>query len=328
MIFANCDSWWRLRWIARGRPKATDVIQYHSVYRFDGKLGWSVVPGLERHPMAAGATVSTNSKGIRGSREYGYVKSAEVLRVVAIGDSFTFGEEVSDEATYPAYVGTLMSGAEVLNLGVGGYGHDQMALYLAMEGVKYRPDVVVLGFVGGDMERNTLRFRDYWKPRFSLVGGRLTLDSDVVPTIDETTRREFWRLKCLDLLGIALSRGEDLVGLGRRAERGITERLLDRIVEDAMACDARAVFVYLAFGEEITGDKPSDDEAFFRTYCESRVSWYNGRLTCMDTRPEFRRQVRAGQRFRGGHTEGHYDPAGHLLVAREIVKHLTATVLR
>jgi hypothetical protein len=75
------------------------------------------------------------------------------------------------------------TGTEVLNLGVHGYGHDQMLLYLREEGLRYRPDVVLLGFVQIDMPRNQLSFRDYAKPRF---GVRRRLSRRNVPGVPRT----------------------------------------------------------------------------------------------------------------------------------------------
>jgi len=241
---------------------------------------------------------------------------------VTLGDSFTFGEDVSDDETFPCHLGTLMPAAEVINLGVGGYGHDQMALYLEREGVKYRPDVVVLGFMAEDVERNLLGFRDYWKPRFSLQGGRIELERRSIPTVEETLRGEFLRVKVFDLLEMAVTRYRYRTGrLGKR-EQEVTERILDEVVETGVKAGARTLFAYLAVRDEIKGDDPSEGEAFFQGYCDSRMKRYQPAFSCIDARPEFRRRARAGESFRGGHTEGHYDRAGQMLVAREIAAHL------
>ena len=47
-------------------------------------------------------------------------------------------------------------GVEVLNLGVGGYGTAQQLLTLEEDGLRYRPDLVVLGFfLGNDVQNNS-----------------------------------------------------------------------------------------------------------------------------------------------------------------------------
>jgi hypothetical protein len=50
-----------------------------------------------------------------------------------------------------------------INMGVHGYGHDQMLILFGEEGVKYEPDIVILGFLPLDMARNVLKFRDFAK---------------------------------------------------------------------------------------------------------------------------------------------------------------------
>ena len=52
-----------------------------------------------------------------------------------LGDSFTFGEDVGDDETYSHHLEQLLPGTEVINLGVHGYGHDQMLIYLREEGI-------------------------------------------------------------------------------------------------------------------------------------------------------------------------------------------------
>jgi hypothetical protein len=69
----------------------------------------------------------------------------------------------------------MLPHTEVINLGVHGYGHDQMLILLKKEGVKYEPDIVILGFMPIDMSRYLLKFRDFAKPRFILKGGKLKL---------------------------------------------------------------------------------------------------------------------------------------------------------
>ena len=55
----------------------------------------------------------------------------------------------------------MLPQAEIINMGVHGYGHDQMLIFLKEEGIKYKPDIVLLGFLHMDMFRNMLDFRDF-----------------------------------------------------------------------------------------------------------------------------------------------------------------------
>jgi hypothetical protein len=106
--------------------------------------------------------------------------------------------QVGDDQTWSYYLQNLLPGSEVLNFGVHGYGQDQMLLYLKEEGIKYHTDIVILGFVALDMDRNLVSFRDYAKPRFVLDGARLVLTNTPIPTIDEVLARS----KFADLLAM------------------------------------------------------------------------------------------------------------------------------
>src|SRR5262249_2909662 len=162
------ETWWRLSWIERS---ARGVKIFYAFDEYHPARGWALRPDV-RSLVAFdnGATVSSNAQGIRGRREYADQRPPGVTRVLVFGDSLTFGDEVSDDETYAAQLERMLPATEVINLGVHGYGHDQMLLYLEEVGARYRPDLVLLGFVGIDMERNLLGFRDFAKPRFDLEG--------------------------------------------------------------------------------------------------------------------------------------------------------------
>jgi hypothetical protein len=111
---------------------------------------------------------TTNRLGFRGlefavSNKDGRLVAAkfeDTVRIVFLGDSFTFGEGVRDEDIYPERTVTLLqqehpSGSprfEAYNLGVGGYNTSQELLLLEYLGLKLLPDCVVLGYVLNDAE--------------------------------------------------------------------------------------------------------------------------------------------------------------------------------
>lgn len=83
-------------------------------------------------------------------------KSAGAFRVIFLGDSFTFGEGVRNEDTYPEVTARLLREdgrrAESCNLGVAGYNTTQEANVLKIFGFDLKPDVVVLGYTLNDAE--------------------------------------------------------------------------------------------------------------------------------------------------------------------------------
>lgn len=99
-----------------------------------------------------------NSQGFRDDEEYRYAKPATRLRVLVLGDSHTQGWEVRQSATFSSVLENQLraSGldAEVLNTGISGFGTAEELMFLKHEGMKYRPDAVVVAFYGNDFEDN------------------------------------------------------------------------------------------------------------------------------------------------------------------------------
>ncbi len=100
----------------------------------------------------------TNSKGLR-DREIDYQRKLCIMRILALGDSFTFGNGVEAHESYPKALERLFNKgpivAEVINAGVNGYGTYNELVYLKQEGYKYRPDIILLGFhVNNDIHDN------------------------------------------------------------------------------------------------------------------------------------------------------------------------------
>jgi len=311
-VAGNDEASWRLRWVKRQK---TGRRIYYAFDDYHPTRGWALRPNLRDVPAFGGKTLSSNSRGLRGAREYSLVKPAGFSRIVVLGDSFTFGEDVGDDETWPRRLEELMPGTEVLNLGVHGYGHDQMLLYLREEGLKYRPDVVVVGFLPDDMERNVVAFRDYAKPRFVLRGGQLALRNVPVPSPDDVLAREPYRLKFLDLL--SMLRGDLLRRSGREQEamREITLPLLDEMSSAITAAGARAAFAYLPVYGEIDKADPgmTGREHFFFSY------WRQHGIQSMYLRPYFLEKLRRGAEFK---TYGHWGALEHQTVAEGVKAYL------
>jgi len=119
----------------------------------------------------------TNSRGQRGTEEYSNQPDKYV--VLAFGDSFTFGAEAADQDTWPALLGSLDKRLQVVNLGVNGYGLDQMFIALRETVGEYRPSLVLFAPIADDLQRSMLSFRSYRKPRFVLDENRQLLLTNV-----------------------------------------------------------------------------------------------------------------------------------------------------
>lgn len=117
------------------------------------------------------------------------------LRILAIGDSFTFGTNVADDEPYPQVLEALLAAdgtrpVEVINTGVPGWGPVQYAAFYEHEGRALAPDLVLVGlYVGNDAYSPHRRIGQV---RLTAVSGhrvaRASLDDPLLP----------WRLLLYD----------------------------------------------------------------------------------------------------------------------------------
>lgn len=96
----------------------------------------------------------TNSAGLRNTEELN--DDPAVTRILAIGDSFTYGFYVHNEEAYPARLEEVLEQTrpgryQVLNAGVPGYTLADELAYLKEKGLALEPDLVVLGFYTNDI---------------------------------------------------------------------------------------------------------------------------------------------------------------------------------
>ncbi len=143
-------------------------------------LPYELNPGAHGHFLRMDCAV--NSLGMRGP-EVDVHKAPHVLRIAAIGDSVTFGWNVSADATWPAQLDRALlergpgagTATEVLNCGVSGYGTRDEAIALDQRAAELDPDVVVLAYFLNDPEHLPLaplqRYFEVpeWWQRFNLL---------------------------------------------------------------------------------------------------------------------------------------------------------------
>lgn len=98
-----------------------------------------------------------------------------------MGDSYTYGDEVLDEESWPAQLQKL-TGRRVLNGGVTGYGFDQIVLRAEKLVRAHKPSTVILAFISDDIARTEMRSM-WWrsKPWFAIEGDELVLKGIPVP---------------------------------------------------------------------------------------------------------------------------------------------------
>ncbi len=104
-----------------------------------------------------GAPVTINAAGFRGSF-HSEAKPPGTRRIVGVGDSFMFGHGVGDDEVYMQVLEGLLnrfatdSRFETVNTAVPGYNTVMEVETLETRGLAYEPDVVLIHFVGNDLE--------------------------------------------------------------------------------------------------------------------------------------------------------------------------------
>lgn len=131
---------------------------------------------------------SSNAQGVRAERNFG-PKPPGVVRVLAVGDSFTVGDQVEYGETWPAVMeaelrSRLGAGAvEVVNAGFPGFGTVNEARWIAKFGAAFEPDVVVLAATPNDLLENQFPLQ-YTARDGAIVSSRATEDD-----------RRFWEAR-------------------------------------------------------------------------------------------------------------------------------------
>lgn len=105
----------------------------------------SDVPWLEKQVF-----YNHNAEGMHDSQNYKVEKEPSTFRIIALGDSYTFGQFVSTPYNWTEVAEVMLNkqpicGAqkvEILNLGVYGYDVDYIAMRYKLLGEKYKPDLI------------------------------------------------------------------------------------------------------------------------------------------------------------------------------------------
>jgi hypothetical protein len=168
-------------WTLEGDANPINVVKH---CEYDPDLGWMNVRGLRVEGMyGPGTTFTTNSRGFRGLAEHAPAVPAGTYRVVCLGDSFTMGSGVGDDATFPAQLAALGDGLEAVNMGLGGFGIDQDYLWYLRDGLALEADMLLFAFIASDFNRMLSdAFLDkYPKPVLRVVDGGLVVGNVPAP---------------------------------------------------------------------------------------------------------------------------------------------------
>jgi len=215
---------------------------------YDPLLGWIPRPGYSSDKNDWHRQVTITADGLRAN---GSDSPRGPRPILAVGDSFTFGDQVADGDTWPARLEHIL-GRPVLNAGVSGYGLDQAVLRARKLAATLRPEWVIVSLIPEDITRCELRIFGAAKPYFTLEHGELRPGNQPVPppqpVAQDTLRRA---LGHSFVVHTAMSRFARNYWLGGRINyasahrdgEAVSARLLRSLADDLAANDVRLLVV-------------------------------------------------------------------------------------
>lgn len=154
------------------RELRLDMMKRNYPAERDPRLGYAPRPGFASHDNHWGTQVSIDDAGLRRNGE-GPPPPGERC-VVAVGDSFTFGDQVDDAESWPAHLEVALQ-MPVKNGGVFGYSLAQAVLRAELLMEAFPVETLVVSFVPDDLTRCEYSRRYVPLPWFDLVGQGLVL---------------------------------------------------------------------------------------------------------------------------------------------------------
>lgn len=157
------------------RDNRIDLVRRAFPNVHDPLLGYRPKPNYSSKDNIWHKQVTILADGLRcNGPSDGQAEQVPALRILAVGDSFTFGDQVSDGDTWPAYLQQVLD-RPVLNGGVFGYSLGQTVLRAEVLLDEHEVGTVVCSLIPDDLKRCELSRRFTPKPWFAIVGDDLEL---------------------------------------------------------------------------------------------------------------------------------------------------------
>lgn len=143
-----------------------DLTRDEGLFTADAGRSFKLTPGFRGAEVSDefNVPIVISADGLR-DRVFARPKPAGVIRILVLGDSFTYGGGARAEDTYPKRLEARLNARsdgrrwEVVNAGISGYGTFHEARFLREEGWSYQPDVLILQvFLDNDLAENLYPF--------------------------------------------------------------------------------------------------------------------------------------------------------------------------
>lgn len=307
------------------RDQRIDLLRRGFPSAYDPLLGYVPKPGYAGSDNLWRTTVSIDEHGLRrtgpGPRPAGPA-------ILAVGDSFTFGDQVSDADTWPAQLERRLQ-RPVWNGGVFGYGFAQTVLRAEQLLERHEFAQVVCSLIPDDLKRCELSRRFTPMPWFALVDGELALRGVPVPdtSADIELDRQYlrralghsalcdmvlWNAAPTWWVGVEREVREHPPGTGLLLGRKLLERLARKCAQQHVPL----LLVLQGSAPEMAGGVPVRAPELLAH------AWTLGVAT-LDLATRFRELADADRSLDAKYFAGHMTPAGNGWVAEQIAAALT-----
>lgn len=180
-------------------------------------------------------TYSNNARGFRGAIDY---DAKAKLRIVLLGDSFTYGLGVNDDQVFARLLQDLLPNYEVINAGNPNTGTDYALRFYEDVGQALQPDIVILSFCSNDFGDN----QRHWY--FDDFGSPIPLPESV--TCNQC-RSNPWRSWVVDHFRLAFIARQVLKRylFDPKIDPMVTERYLGKLQQRVESSGARFLLIYI-----------------------------------------------------------------------------------
>ncbi|MEZ6036071.1 MAG: hypothetical protein R3F29_01235 [Planctomycetota bacterium] len=138
-------------WFGSYRELRLDLMRRNYPAVLDDTLGYAPKPDFASHDNHWGTQVTIDGDGLRSN---GDGPRPDGPLIVAVGDSFTFGDQVDDDETWPAALERQL-GRPVKNGGVFGYSLTQTVLRGEQLMDRLHPEVLIVSMIADDLLRSS-----------------------------------------------------------------------------------------------------------------------------------------------------------------------------
>ncbi len=157
--------------------RSTPVEEAHAIYRSAPR---PAITG-KRVSSEFEYTFTHSAQGMRGAEEFAQMRPPGTkLRVLVLGDSFTYGVGVADDEAFVDRLRRALPVVEFINAGCSGYGQREQLAILDQLGAALRPDLIVATFFWNDLGDN---FNKDW-PAFVFDPAGLVVRTDLAVPAD------------------------------------------------------------------------------------------------------------------------------------------------